>query len=274
MPELPEVETTRRGIEPACRGQTITAVTVRQRSLRWPVTEGVEAQLTGTTIQQVERRAKYLLLKTERGTLMIHLGMTGSLRVLEEPPPPGKHDHIDLQLSNGILLRFRDPRRFGAFLWTSEPIDQHPLLNALGIEPVGETTIEAISDHLYQNSRGRKTAIKSFIMDQKVITGVGNIYACESLFLSGIHPKRGAGRISQQRYQQLASTIQSTLNKSIQQGGTTLQDFRNSEGRPGYFQQQLLVYGHEGEPCQSCSTPIKRITQSQRSTWYCPHCQR
>ncbi len=274
MPELPEVETTRRGIEPACLHQTIIGVVIRNRALRWPIEAGLEKSLQGVTFTQIGRQAKYLLLQSDHGTLIIHLGMTGSLRVLEEAPPPEKHDHFDLQLSNGITLRYRDPRRFGALLWTTGPIDQHPLIAHLGIEPVGTTIAVEIASHLHTKSRGRKTAIKNFIMDQKIITGVGNIYACESLFLSGIHPKRSCGRISKARYQQLAEAIQNRLNESIQQGGTTLQDFRNSEGEPGYFQQSLTVYDREGEPCIQCETPIKRFTQSQRSTWYCPKCQR
>lgn len=274
MPELPEVETTRRGIEPACLNQTVSGIVVRNPALRWPIPQDIEQQISGITFHQIDRRAKYLLLKSDRGTLIIHLGMTGSLRVLDDPPPPEKHDHFDLLLCSGTTLRYRDPRRFGALLWTSNPIEQHPLIAPLGIEPVGETTTDQISDHLYTTSRGRKTTIKSFIMDQKIITGVGNIYTCESLFLSGIHPKRSCSRISQTRYRQLAEAIQSRLNESIQQGGTTLQDFRNSEGKPGYFQQSLTVYDREAEPCNHCDTPIKRITQSQRSTWYCPRCQR
>ncbi|MBT6879310.1 MAG: bifunctional DNA-formamidopyrimidine glycosylase/DNA-(apurinic or apyrimidinic site) lyase [Gammaproteobacteria bacterium] len=273
MPELPEVETTRCGIEPTTLNQTVTAVTIRQRSLRWLIPEGVEEQLIGITFQQIERRAKYLLLKSAQGTLIIHLGMTGTLRVLQGNPPAEKHDHIDLFLSNGMMLRFRDPRRFGAFIWTAAPIEQHPLLSTLGIEPVGTTTIDEICSHLYQSSRSRKIAVKSFIMDQKIITGVGNIYACESLFISGIHPKRACNHISKQRYRQLAEAIQNTLNRAIRQGGTTLQDFRNSEGKPGYFQQQLSVYGREGENCLHCGTAIKRFSQNQRSTWYCSSCQ-
>ncbi|MBT3309736.1 MAG: bifunctional DNA-formamidopyrimidine glycosylase/DNA-(apurinic or apyrimidinic site) lyase [Gammaproteobacteria bacterium] len=273
MPELPEVETTRRGIEPASLNQSVTRVVIRQRSLRWPIPEGVEEEVTGITFKQITRQAKYLLLKSEKGTLIIHLGMTGTLRVLEGNPAAEKHDHVDLHLSNGMMLRFRDPRRFGAVLWTTEPIEQHPLIASLGIEPVGATTVDQISDHLYQKSRGRKVSIKAFIMDQKVITGVGNIYACESLFLSGIHPKRSCGSTSKQRYRQLAEAIQNRLNEAIRQGGTTLQDFRNSEGKPGYFQQQLSVYGREDEPCPQCDSPIKRITQNRRSSWYCPQCQ-
>lgn len=274
MPELPEVETTRRGIEPAILHQTITGATVRNGSLRWPVPKDLEQAIRGITLQTIGRRAKYLLLQSSNGTLFIHLGMTGSLRVLKHAPPPEKHDHVDLYFSNDITLRYRDPRRFGAILWTTDPIEQHPLIAHLGIEPVGETSSEEITHHLHTHARGRKTAIKSFIMDQKIITGVGNIYACESLFLSGIHPKRSCGRISKARYQQLAQSIQERLNESIRQGGTTLQDFRNSEGKPGYFQQSLTVYDREGAPCVRCNTPIKRITQSQRSTWYCPQCQR
>ncbi len=273
MPELPEVETTRRGIEPACLNQSVTKITIRNRALRWPIPDDLETSICGITFHQIDRRAKYLLLKSDRGTLIIHLGMTGSLRVLETPLPPGKHDHYDLHLSNNTFLRYRDPRRFGALLWTTDPIEQHPLIASLGVEPVGETTIEEASNHLFQQSRNRKTSIKAYMMDQKVITGVGNIYACESLFLSGIHPKRSCGRISKARYFKLAEAIQRRLNESIQQGGTTLQDFRNSEGEPGYFQQSLTVYDREGEPCQHCGSAIKRITQNQRSTWYCPQCQ-
>lgn len=274
MPELPEVETTRRGIEPTCFGQTVTSMIIRQRSLRWPIPQGLEQEITGITFQKIERRAKYLLLNSNRGTLIFHLGMTGTLRTLSKETPPEKHAHIDLHLSNGTLLRFRDPRRFGAMLWTTVPIEQHPLLASLGIEPVGTTTAQQIADHLYHHSRGRKTPIKNLIMYQKVITGVGNIYACESLFLSGIHPTRACNRISKKRYQQLSRAIQDRLQEAIQQGGTTLKDFRNSEGKPGYFQQQLLVYGREGESCTTCNTPIRRITQAQRSSWYCPQCQR
>ena len=281
MPELPEVETTRRGIEPACLGQTITKVVIRQRSLRWPVPKGVEQKLKGAIFQKVGRRAKYLLLDIKRNTLrnnqatlIVHLGMTGTFRVLEQDTPAEKHDHIDILLDNNTLLRFRDPRRFGAFILTTEPSQQHPLLKNLGIEPVlfGHTA-DDVAEHLYTQSRKRKISIKTFLMDQKIITGVGNIYACESLFLSGIHPKRACNKISKQRYLSLAKAIISTLTTSIKQGGTTLQDFRNSEGKPGYFQQQLLVYGRENKPCTECGTSIKKIIQNQRSTWYCPHCQ-
>lgn len=281
MPELPEVETTRRGIEPACLGQTIKKVVIRQRSLRWPIPKGIEQRLKGAVFRKVGRRAKYLLLEIERSTsrnrhatLIVHLGMTGTFRVLAHDTPAAKHDHIDIILGNSTLLRFRDPRRFGAFLMTTEPSTQHPLLKNLGIEPVlfGHTA-EDVAAHLYTQSRKRKTSIKAFLMDQKIITGVGNIYACESLFISGIHPKRACNKISEQRYLKLSRAIISTLKTSIKQGGTTLQDFRNSEGRPGYFQQQLLVYGRDNEPCRECGTTIRKITQNQRSTWYCPHCQ-
>ena len=273
MPELPEVETTRRGIEPACLHQTVTGVVVRQHKLRWPIPDNLEQLLLGITFTHINRRAKYLLLRSTQGTLIIHLGMTGSLRVLEDNPPLQKHDHVDLQLGNSTRLRFRDPRRFGAILWTAEPVETHPLLTSLGIEPVGETTPEEIAAHLFHRSRGRKTSVKAFIMDQKIITGVGNIYACESLFSSGIHPTRSCSRISKRRYQQLAEAIQQILDRAIQQSGTTLQAFRNSEGKLGYFQQQLSAYDREGEPCLHCNTPIRRIQQNQRSSWYCPHCQ-
>ncbi len=281
MPELPEVETTRRGIEPACLGQTITEVIIRQRSLRWPIPRGIEQKLKGAVFNKVGRRAKYLLLELERNiarnnyaTLIIHLGMTGTFRVLKQGTTAKKHDHIDILLGNNTLLRLRDPRRFGAFLLTTEPIEKHHLLSNLGMEPVlHDYTAEEVGKHLYTQSRKRKTSIKSLLMDQKIITGVGNIYACESLFLSGIHPKRGCNRISERHYLTLAEAIISTLTTSIKQGGTTLQDFRNSEGKPGYFQQQLLVYGRDDESCTKCGAIIYKITQNQRSSWYCPRCQ-
>ncbi len=279
MPELPEVETTRRGIAPACLNQQVTDVIIRQRKLRWPIPNTLEAELADQTVHAIHRRAKYLLLETKNGTLMIHLGMSGSLRVLnlETAPQPEKHDHVDIHLRNGKLLRFRDPRRFGAFLWTTEPPENHPLLSSLGIEPVGELapkTTDKIADHLYSIAQRRKISVKALIMDQKIITGVGNIYACESLFHAGIHPTRICSRISKTRYQKLAHAICDVLERAIEQGGTTLQDFQDSEGKPGYFQQKLFVYGRTDEPCLVCGTTLKQIAQNQRSTWYCPHCQK
>ncbi len=274
MPELPEVETTRRGIEPAASGQTIIQVVVRQNALRWPVPKDIGSRVEGAMVSHIRRRAKYLLLETDRGTIIIHLGMSGTLRVVDRETPVKRHDHVDLLLGNGVVLRFRDPRRFGAVLHTRKPIEQHPLLQRLGIEPVLQGhSAQSVGDHLHALSRRRRGPIKSFIMDQKVITGVGNIYACEALFLSGIHPRRGCHRISRERYHRLAEAIQETLTSAIEQGGTTLQDFRNSEGRPGYFRQQLSVYGRDMEPCTTCGRAIRRIVQGQRSTWYCPRCQ-
>ncbi len=271
VPELPEVETTRRGIEPHIRHRTITRVIVRQPRLRWPVTPGLEQALAGQQIRQVRRRAKYLLVETGSGTLVIHLGMSGSLRILKQPQPPQKHDHIDIQLDSGDVLRYTDPRRFGAMLWLTEDPAEHPLLRELGPEPLDEVLS---GDYLFEKSRGRSIAIKSFIMDSHVVVGVGNIYANEALFLSGIHPQRAAGRISLQRYQALAEQIKRVLARSIEQGGTTLRDFVGGDGKPGYFQQTLQVYGRGGKPCRACGETLKEIRQGQRSTVYCGQCQR
>lgn len=271
MPELPEVETTRRGIEPHILHRTVTRVTVREPRLRWPVTPGLEQILLGQTIQQVRRRAKYLLVETGQGTLLIHLGMSGSLRILKQPLPPQKHDHIDIQLDTGDLLRYTDPRRFGAMLWLTEAPADHPLLRELGPEPLSEALT---GDYLFQKSRGRNVPIKSFIMDSHVVVGVGNIYANEALFMSGIHPQRDAGRISRERYQVLAEQIKLVLARSIEQGGTTLRDFVGGDGKPGYFQQTLQVYGRGGEPCRTCGEILREIRLGQRSTVYCGHCQR
>ena len=273
MPELPEVETTRRGIEPVLLNKTVSGVIIRQRQLRWSIPNEIDNHLPGTTFHAVRRRAKYLLLECDHGTALIHLGMTGTLRILDSETPAEKHDHVDIILASGQILRFRDPRRFGAILWSDGPGEQHPLLAPLGIEPVGSTTVPELTSQLHDMAQGRTVPIKNLIMDQKVVCGVGNIYACEALFLSGIHPQRRCNRISLNRYQTLADAIQRTLNRAIEQGGTTLQDFRNSEGKPGYFQQQLHVYGREGEPCLHCETPIRRVQQSQRSTWYCTSCE-
>ncbi|MBT3347561.1 MAG: bifunctional DNA-formamidopyrimidine glycosylase/DNA-(apurinic or apyrimidinic site) lyase [Thiotrichales bacterium] len=279
MPELPEVETTRRGIEPFAVGERVVKLTIRQRQLRWLIPDGVEKEITdgnGFMITSVKRRAKYLLLEGEEyGTIIIHLGMTGTLRVLNIDEPVEKHDHIDIELSNNKILRYRDPRRFGAFIWTTEEIESHPLFIKMGIEPVlyGHSATE-VGEHLYAKSRKRKTAIKVFIMNQHIITGVGNIYACEALFSCGINPTIGCNIVSAKSYQKLAETIQKILTKAIKSGGTTLQDFRNSDGKPGYFQQQLQVYGQTDAACTICSTSIKKITQAQRSTWYCPQCQK
>ncbi len=270
MPELPEVETTRRGIEPYCRGRAVLAVHVRQPRLRWPVPAELARLLEGERIQRVERRAKYLLLCTANGTLMIHLGMSGSLRLVAPGTPLRLHDHIDFRLEGGVCLRFNDPRRFGSVHWLlpGEPV---ALLDHLGPEPLSGTFDGAL---LYRRSRGRRGPVKAFIMDGKVVVGVGNIYASEALFMSGIRPDRAAGRISMARYERLAADIKQVLTSAIEQGGTTLRDFVGGDGKPGYFARQLLVYGREGEPCRRCATPLREKRLGQRSSVYCVTCLR
>jgi len=271
MPELPEVETVRRGISPLLTGKTIVSVTSRIVGLRWPLPADLDALLTGKTVRAVTRRAKYLLLDCGDGTLILHLGMTGHLRVIDKNIPPGKHDHIDVVFEDGRTLRFNDSRRFGALLWTVDDPQHHPLLANLGPEPLDPSLT---GDYLYQRARNRKIAVKSFIMDQKIVVGVGNIYASEALFRAGIHPSREAGRISLQRYQRLAASIREVLEKSIEVGGTTIRNFSNSEGKPGYFALQLQMYGKEGEPCPGCGRPIRQSRIGQRSTYFCRYCQR
>lgn len=270
MPELPEVETTRRGIAPHCEGQTIDQIKVRNGRLRWPVPGDIAAQMDGQVIRTVERRAKYLFLNLDHGTAIVHLGMSGSLRIITDGAPAEKHDHIDLVLHSGVTLRFNDPRRFGCWLW-ADSAPTHPLITSLGPEPLSP---EFTGRMLFQLSRSRNTPVKSFIMDSHVVVGVGNIYANEALFHAGIHPKRKAGRISLDRYQRLAETIREILSAAILMGGTTLRDFVNSDGKPGYFAQALLVYGRAGEPCPNCESPLKEIRMNGRSTVYCTRCQR
>ena len=271
MPELPEVETALRGLTPHLLGRRIRKLKVRDRRLRLPVAEGTEAKVTGEVIGGLRRRGKYLLLELEgSGTLLLHLGMSGSLRVLPEASPPGRHDHLDLILDNDQCLRLRDPRRFGLFLWTKDPPEQHPLLRNLGPEPLDEGFDGGC---LYNRSRGRRLAIKSFIMDAKVVVGVGNIYASESLFLAGIRPDSPAGAVKEQGYEQLAHSIRRVLSASITAGGTSLRDFVGEDGHPGYFARQLRVYGREGQPCIMCGTPIQQLRIGQRSSFFCPHCQ-
>ncbi len=270
MPELPEVETTRRGIAPHLQGRRVAQVAVHQRALRWPVPRAIGRPLVGQRLQAVSRRAKYLLLRFERGTLILHLGMSGSLRILPCDSPRGAHDHLELCFEGGRMLRLTDPRRFGAALWTAGDPLAHPLLAGLGPEPLGDDFSGA---WLHQRARGRRTAIKTFIMDSRVVVGVGNIYASEALFLAGIHPKRAAGRISPERMARLAEAIRTVLARAIEAGGTTLQDFTRADGQPGYFAQELAVYGREGEPCPACGHPVRRIVLGQRSTYYCPRCQ-
>lgn len=271
MPELPEVETTRRGIEPHIVDQRIAALAVRQRQLRWPVPRGLERAVDGQRIHSVRRRAKYLLIELDTGTLILHLGMSGSLRILPTDTPPGRHDHVDLELTNGQCLRLTDPRRFGALLWTDNPPEEHKLLRDLGPEPLSGAFN---GDYLFALSRGRKAAVKSFIMDSHVVVGVGNIYANESLYLAGIHPTRPAGRISRERYARLVDAIKLVLTQSIEVGGTTLRDFTGGDGKPGYFRQSLRVYERAGQPCRGCGEPVRLKRIGQRSSYYCSHCQR
>ena len=271
MPELPEVETTCKGIAPHIENNTITKVIVRNRSLRWPIPTGLNAKLTKKKIISVTRRAKYILINTNIGTLIIHLGMSGSLRVLSTNDAVEKHDHFELQFKDGICMRLRDPRRFGCVLWEKNDALQHKLLINLGPEPLNK---EFNAELLFEKSRKRKTSIKQFIMDAKIIVGVGNIYASESLFLSGINPKKLAGKITKKNATDLTTAIKKILKQAIKQGGTTLKDFRSSDGKPGYFQQKLKVYDRKDEPCVKCKKPIKQITLGQRSTFYCSSCQK
>jgi len=272
MPELPEVETTRRGIAPHVTGRRVEKVIVRQRRLRWPVPAALDRELPGQVIASVSRRAKYLLLGTDRGTVILHLGMSGNLRLVPAAEPPGKHDHVDIVLDDGRALRLRDPRRFGAVLWTRTDPAGHQLLRDLGPEPLDEDHFDG--DYLFQRSRGRRQSVKTFLMDSHTVVGVGNIYANEALFMAGIRPGIAAGRISRPRYRRLAEAVVQVLGDAIAAGGTTLRDFLASDGRPGYFAQQLRVYGRAGLPCPVCGTPIRGTRLGQRSTFYCPQCQK
>ncbi|MCL4106056.1 UNVERIFIED_CONTAM: hypothetical protein GTU68_058362 [Idotea baltica] len=270
MPELPEVETTRLGVLPYSEGRRITEVVIRNPRLRWPVPDDLASNLRGQRVLSVRRRAKYILFDTAVGTLLVHLGMSGSLRVAETHAPIQKHDHIDIVMDSGQILRFCDPRRFGCFLFQARG-ESHALLAHLGPEPLSE---DFHPDYLYQKSRGRKGPVKNFIMDGKVVVGVGNIYANEALFMAGIRPDRQAGRVSAARYQRLTNCIKQVLTSAIEQGGTTLKDFVGSDGKPGYFAQKLHVYGREGQPCSHCSTTLRQQRLGQRTTVYCVACQR
>jgi len=271
LPELPEVETTRRGLEPHLAGRRILRVDVRQPRLRRPVPRTLPSRLTGARIRDLRRRSKYLLLETDRGAALIHLGMSGSLRVVPAAAPPGKHEHYDLVLDDGRAIRYRDPRRVGVLLWAGEHPDEHPLLAAIGPEP-----FDAAFDGtwLHARSRGRAAPVKTFLMNPAVVAGVGNIYANEALYRAGIHPHRPAGRVGRARYARLAAAVRAVLADAIAHGGTTLRDFVAGEGTPGYFRIRLDVYGREGEPCRRCRTPIRRVVIGQRSTYFCPRCQR
>ena len=270
MPELPEVETTRAGIAPHIIDQAITEVMIRNRNLRWPVTSGLANKLIGHAFHSITRRGKYLLLSSDHGSLIIHLGMSGSLRIVPSGSDADKHDHVDILFAHGLCLRYHDPRRFGCILWTKDDPLQHKLLATLGPEPL---TKDFSGQLLFDLSRNKKAAIKTFIMDSKVVVGVGNIYASEALFRAGIHPKRAAGKVSKPRYEQLAKDIVEVLSEAISQGGTTLRDFVGGDGKPGYFQQTLAVYGREGEACIRCGAAVKCVVLGQRSTYFCAHCQ-
>lgn len=270
MPELPEVETARRGIEPHLRGAVIRSMDVREPRLRWPVPAQLPQQLTGQRVSAVRRRSKYLLIDVAGGSAMVHLGMSGSLRIDGAENPRRTHDHVQLTLDSGLLLRYNDPRRFGSWLWQAEG-DTHSLLAKLGPEPFAE---EFDGERLWRLSRGRKAAVKTFLMDAAIVVGVGNIYASEALFRAGIDPRRAAGRVSLSRLEKLVVVVREVLSEAIDQGGTTLRDFLRPEGTPGYFAQSLNVYDRAGEPCKRCVKPIRRVVLGQRASYYCPSCQR
>ena len=268
MPELPEVETTRRGIRPHLEGQHIERVILRETRLRWPVSAEV-AELAGRRIESVSRRAKYLLMRLDRGHLIWHLGMSGSMRVLPVGAPAGDHEHVEFQFGNGLALKFRDPRRFGSLFYCDEDPLQHRLLRDLGPEPLSE---DFNADYLYRRCGGRSAAIKTLLMNNHIVVGVGNIYASEALYLAGIRPTRPAGRISKARLAKLVDAVRTILAAAIAEGGTTLQDFTQADGKPGYFRHALQVYANKGK-CNACGGPIRHIVQGQRASYYCPHCQ-
>jgi len=271
VPELPEVETTRRGVSPLLEGRRVSAVSVRDARLRRPVPPALPALLGGQRLGRVRRRAKYLLFDFERGTLIVHLGMSGSLRVVTPETPLLPHDHVEIAFDGGRCLRLRDPRRFGLVLWTDAPPESHALLAHLGPEPFAEAFS---ASYLYALSRGRRGAVKNFIMDARVVVGVGNIYASESLFRAGIHPARPAGRVSLARYAALAGHVREILGEAIEAGGTTLRDFVRNDGEPGYFRHNLKVYGRAGEACCNCHAPLRMRVIGQRSSFFCAACQR
>lgn len=271
MPELPEVETTRRGIEPYLLNQSVTELTIHQWQLRWAIPKNIR-QIENQTIRSVNRRGKYILLETDVGQAIVHLGMSGSLRICTNlTEPRRKHDHVEMQLSGGALLRLHDPRRFGCLLWQPASEPTHSLLSRLGPEPL---TDEFDAAHLINATRKKKVAIKNLIMNSHIVVGVGNIYASEALFMAGIRPARAAGRVTYAECEKLVVAIKTILQQSIDQGGTTLRDFVNSDGEPGYFKQSLFVYGKEGDACQRCGDKIKQKVLGQRSTFYCSQCQR
>jgi formamidopyrimidine-DNA glycosylase len=280
MPELPEVETTRRGLAPHLEGRRIASVTLRRPDLRWPIPREIEDLLPTSTITAVRRRAKYLLMDTEIGTAIWHLGMSGSMRVLPVDTPVKAHDHVDLTIegkgrAGSRVLRFNDPRRFGCLLW-QPPGETHELLRELGPEPLSDDVGEPVfnGDYLFERSRGRNVAVKAFLMDQKVVVGVGNIYVAEALFAAGVSPMRAAGKVSRERYADIAREVRAILDYAIRRGGTTLRDFISPDGAPGYFEQELSVYGRGGAPCPRCGRALKQSMLAQRATTWCGHCQK
>ncbi len=270
MPELPEVETTRKGITPYVVGETVKDIIIRERQLRWPVPAGLKRSLKNQLIRKLRRRAKYLLFYTDSGCMILHLGMSGSLRIINDTQTPEKHDHVDIIFESGQTLRFRDPRKFGSILWTKGDPMKHKLIDHLGPEPLSD---EFQAEYLYARSRKRTKAIKTFIMDSCIVVGVGNIYANEALYHAGIKPTQRAGKISKTKYERLVVEIKNVLSHAIKKGGTTLRDFINGEGKPGYFKNELQVYDRKDEPCNCCGSPIKMMRQGQRSTYYCTKCQ-
>ena len=282
MPELPEVETTRQGITPHIIQQRVDKVIIRQTKLRWPIDKNLPVILKDKQLTSITRRGKYLLLSFAQeqasqtgniiGTLLIHLGMSGSLRIINtQQDKPKKHDHVDIQFDNKLCLRFHDPRRFGCILWTEQAPEQHTLLAKLGPEPLSD---EFSAEYLFKRSRKRKKDVKTFIMDSHIVVGVGNIYANESLFSASIRPTKAAGKLTRKQCELWVAEIKTVLQRSITQGGTTLRDFVGGNGEPGYFAQQLNVYGRVGKPCINCKQPLKEIRQAQRSSVFCRHCQK
>jgi formamidopyrimidine-DNA glycosylase len=271
VPELPEVETTRRGIEPHVVGRRIARVQVHECRLRWPVDPGLALVFAGSAIRRAARRAKYLLLETEAGTLILHLGMSGSLRVVPVATPRVAHDHVDIELDSGVTLRFNDPRRFGSLLYTTADPELHPLLTKLAPEPLGDAFH---GEYLWKITRRRSVAIKQLIMNSRLVVGVGNIYASEALFRARIRPRRQARSLSRQDCARLARAIKATLTMAVKVGGTTLRDYVGADGNPGYFRQKLYVYERAGKPCRVCRRPIRQFTQGARSTYWCAHCQK
>ena len=271
MPELPEVETTRRGLAPHLIGHRIAAVTIRDARLRWPIAADLAGHITGQRIQGLRRRAKYLIVELERDALIVHLGMSGALRIVPVRTPAGKHDHFELVLDTGSVLRLTDPRRFGSIHRVRGEPERHVLLANLGPEPLSE---QFDAQSLHRTTRGRRASIKETLMNARVVVGVGNIYASEALFRSRIHPRTPAGTISLRRYAVLVTAVQETLREAIEAGGSSLRDWHHADGSLGYFQQRYFVYDREGEACRVCATPVRAIRQGQRATYYCPRCQR